>query len=210
MNQSDYLIIANGNFLKKEMLQKLLQDKIILALDGAADRLKDLSILPNIILGDFDSIKNLSEWKQNQSIQIIHAPDQNKTDLFKAIEYIDQLEAKSIHLVCGLSSSRVDHMLNNLRALRVFYQKNRPIYFYTDEQKIFFAKDELIRFSGKVGDIVGIMSFPKAEFTSEGLKYNGQHFPLNFGFSESVANTFAENKAIIAIKGEALIIQTIN
>src|SRR3989339_831821 len=135
---SEYLIVANGDFLSENLLQKLSDNKIILALDGAADRLKKLDIQPSIILGDFDSIENLEDWKKNSGIQIVHAPDQDKTDLFKALDYIKPFEPASIHLACAYSSSRMDHTLNNLRALRVFYQKNCPIYFYTEHQKIFF------------------------------------------------------------------------
>ena len=130
----------------------------------------------------------------------------DKTDLFKALDYIKPFEPASIHLACAYSSSRMDHTLNNLRALRVFYQKNCPIYFYTEHQKIFFAQNETLYLTGTIGDTVGIMSFPEAAFTSIGLTYNGHHFPLSFGFSESVANSFASTKAEIQIKGEALVI----
>ena len=92
--------------------------------------------------------------------------------------------------------------------MRVFYQQKRPIYFHTLTEVVRYLKDETLQVSGQIGDICGIFGFPSGSFSSKGLKYDGHHFPLTFGFSESVANEFAADTAILSINGEALFIKT--
>jgi len=219
-----FLIVANGEFLPVKQLLRLSKDKRIVALDHACERLLEINIVPDIIIGDFDSIRDKKRFKvnsleekdsifevriNNKAIQMVYCPDQNETDLFKAIRYIDTSGFKNIHIACAVSKERLDHLINNLRALRVFYQKKRPIYFYTNKEIARYVKDEMLAISGQIGSICGILGFPNGSFSSKGLKYDGNHFPLTFGFSESVANQLASEKAIITIKGEALFIQTI-
>ena len=218
-----FLIVADGEFISTPTLVKRAQNKVVVALDRASERLLDIGILPDIVIGDFDSIQDKQRWgidltKLNteqeftaqismKTVQMVYRPDQHETDFFKAIRYIDTLNPIDIHIVCALSSRRLDHLLNNIRALRVFYQKMRPIYFYTVVQKAFYVKNDTIHIDGKIGDTFGILGFPSACFSSKGLKYNGKKFPLTFGFSESVANQLVSQKAIIDIEGEALFIQ---
>jgi thiamine pyrophosphokinase len=220
-----FLIVADGEFLSTEQLLALARGKVIVALDHAGERLLDLNILPDIILGDFDSIREKERFGIDQltgndnaqyqvkingkSIQLVYRPDQDETDFFKAIRYIDMLDPADIYMACALSRNRLDHLINNLRSLRVFYQKKRPIYFYTKTQIARYIKDETIIATNQIGAICGIFGFPKAHFSSEGLKYNGNHFPLSFGFSESVANEFAAETAKITVMGEALFIQNL-
>src|SRR5262245_59554980 len=111
MNKN-YLIIANGVFLVKEIIKEAIVDKTILALDGAADKLKKLGIKPDIILGDFDSIENAYDWGIHATfkdmldsnipylgangITIVPSKNQALTDLIKAIHYCDKHGARSI------------------------------------------------------------------------------------------------------------------
>src|SRR5689334_14042058 len=123
---SNYAIIANGNFLTKEILLEAVKDRTIIALDGAADKLAALGLNPQLILGDFDSIspqaasywglkKTFSElsadtepYRGNQGVLIVPALNQNLTDLDKALHYCDQQNAKSIIILCA-TGARLDH-----------------------------------------------------------------------------------------------------
>ena len=66
----DYAIIANGNFLVEEILVEAVKGKIIIALDGAADKLARLGLNPHLILGDFDSISEPRASKE----PLLHFP----------------------------------------------------------------------------------------------------------------------------------------
>lgn len=108
-----YFLVANGFLLPSSIIREIAQESIIVALDGAANKLAGIGIKPNIIIGDFDSIEEDREvahlWgikkesgenvKESQSIfdepylgnfgvMIVPAKNQNYTDLQKALKFI--------------------------------------------------------------------------------------------------------------------------
>jgi thiamine pyrophosphokinase len=220
--RQSYVIVANGEFLSASTLSMLVKDKILIAADGAFERLLNIGLVPKIVIGDFDSITNKKKWKiqpltkgemeydievDGQLVKMAARPDQNQTDFFKSIEYVKTFEPLEIHLTCLFSEDRLDHALNNLRALRVFYSPNFAMYAYTDNQIMFYVKDSTVDLCGKTGDHCAVLGFPQAVFSSEGLRYNGNRYPLRFGFSESVSNELVDTTARVKIEGEALVIQ---
>jgi len=199
-----FLIIANGDFLSTDLIAKAAKDKRIVALDGAYNRLAALNILPDIVLGDFDSI---DQAVTNKAIEVIHAPDQHKTDLIKGIEYCDQQGAASISIICA-AGGRMDHHEAAMRSLRRAYRKDRPMCLHTEQQTIRFVKDESLIIMGKVGDKCGILAYPAAVMTSSGLRWDVRDYKLEFAFSDSTSNELSMPTAEIHISGEALIIMT--
>ena len=88
--QEPALIIANGESCSFELLGQLLEwSPFVVVLDSAIHRVMSLGIKIDVLLGDFDKDLNLIEIKQNQyPIEIIHTPDQDKTDLEKAFDFL--------------------------------------------------------------------------------------------------------------------------
>lgn len=218
-----FAIVANGSFLVREIIVEAVQDKIIVALDGASQKLALLNIMPQVILGDFDSLTdktmqhfgiknsfaaltlNDPPYQGANEIMIIPVKDQSKTDLQKGIAYCDQEGATSITLLCA-TGGRLDHQESILRTLRTAYKKERPIYLHTEQQTIRFAKDETIELNGKPGDKCGLLAYPEGRITSKGLEYEANDFKLQFGFSENTCNALVTNKAKVTVQGEALVI----
>ena len=219
----DFLIVAHGPGFPKNMLLEMAENKHIVALDGAADYLTTLGILPNSILGDFDSIKNTEYWGikktfhelkddakpylGNHGVQIIPAKNQDLTDLQKAIRFCSEKNAESIHIACA-TGGRHDHSIHNIRNLRSEYKEERPIYLHTETQTLQYLKDGKGKIAGRVNDYCGILAFPNGAFSSEGLEYGDKDnkFPLQFGFSESACNRLKAPVATIQVTGEVILI----
>ncbi|GAB4392943.1 MAG: thiamine diphosphokinase [Gammaproteobacteria bacterium] len=202
----NYLIIADGDYQSPQLIKTLMLNKTVIALDGSYSRLKNLDIKPDIVLGDMDTLQvDLQEL--SKITKVIKLPDQNTTDLQKAIIYCDQHNAEQIDIVCALGG-RVDHTLVNLRVLRKYYRKQRSIILHTDTQQMQFVRDQKITIHGKIGDYCAIMAFPQGQFSSHGLKYDVINFPLEFGESESACNQLASTQALLNIQGDALLITT--
>jgi thiamine pyrophosphokinase len=219
-----YVIVANGDFLPKQLIETISAGHILVALDGAAQHLRELDISPKIILGDFDSLdedtrvawgirqtfhdidNNSRSYTGNHDILIVPTKDQSKTDLVKAIHYCDIEGATAIMILCALGG-RVDHDEGAKRALRLEYKRTRPITLYTATQMLRFVSNETVHVTGKVGDMVGILGYPAAIFSSTGLTYNGDQTPLHFGY-DSICNSLQSPAASLIIQGEALLILT--
>ena len=82
-DQEPALIIANGASCNEELLGQLLEwSPLVVVLDSAIERVIDLNIKIDVVLGDFDRDFNPYELLKSQyPIEIVHTPDQNKTDL---------------------------------------------------------------------------------------------------------------------------------
>lgn len=222
MNKN-YLIVANGEFLPSEMIQDCARDKIIIALDGAVDRLTKINISPSIILGDFDSISESSRtfWGIQETfnqitddslvysgsfgVTIVPKKNQNFTELVKSIQYCDTQGADAIDIVCAMGR-RTDHIISNVRALKSEYKKERPLKIHTEKETLIYVKNSTIIIHGNPADYCGIFGFPSAKFSSKGLKYNGDVYPLMLGESESSSNELLTPEASINIEGEALLV----
>lgn len=205
--KKNWLIIANGEKVSKKQLHNFAQDKKILALDGAILSCLKKDIVPDIVLGDFDSLsfKQIHHWKKEYSIEFIHTPDQNATDLKKALNYLIPLSPHSV-IICQATGLRLDHSLYNLRLLKSNYHLFNNIALYTAREKVFFIHNQHFHLTATKPQPMALLGFPKALITSKGLKYNMEKWPLEFGLQESTSNYLIAPTADIIVEGDALLI----
>ena len=220
-NATNWTILANGPEMPTQELAKCWHYGKVVALDGAANRLRHLSFYPHVILDDFDSIEdpqywgiqktfceidqNASPYVGNFSVTIVPAKNQDYTDLEKGILYCDSQSAVAI-LIVQATGGRMDHTLGNLGLLRKHYRSNRTLIIETEHEQILFLKDSEIRIAKGEENACAIMGYPQALLTSIGLAYDCSEYLLKLGVQESVCNKLISSEATIAIQGEALII----
>ncbi len=76
-------ILANGEFpRKKQLLNELREAEFLIACDNSIRHLERHGILPDLIIGDLDSIH--PRFLKKYASRIIKIPDQNSNDLSKA------------------------------------------------------------------------------------------------------------------------------
>lgn len=221
LSNKEVAIVANGDFLDATILREATLGKIIVALDGAANRLQEINIKPDIILGDFDSINpqpfgivdtfatlenDEKPYTSQQGYFIVPAKDQKYTDLSKALIFCDRFGVHSITLLCALGG-RMDHHEGAIRSLRGHYRKERHMVMHTPIQSLSFIKNDQLTIHGKPGDKIGILAFPAGTVTTQGLEYEAENYALIFGFSENICNSMLSNQATISVHGEALIVR---
>lgn len=158
-------LFLNGE--KPKNIHSLEKYDAIYCTDGAFHFLEEVNIVPDLIIGDFDSIQNLPEHIEN-----IHTPDQNFTDFEKAIKIIIEKGFKSID-VFAANGMEQDHFLGNMTtALK--YRKKIKITFYDDNQTYYFIENKVV-LNNVMNKKVSLFPFPKAKtVVSKGLMY-----PLN-------------------------------
>ena len=111
MKKEKIILILNGNLLIKKNFKKFLKNyNSIICTDGGANKIIDLGIEPNYILGDMDSIdkKNLKKYSQN----IIKLKNQDYNDLHKALLWAKEQNIKKIDII-GIDGKRLDHTIGN-------------------------------------------------------------------------------------------------
>jgi len=203
----DWLIIANGATLSTKQLKSFQKSKKIIALDGAALPCIREGIIPDIVLGDFDSLDRslIDRLAKKYDIEFIYLPDQNSTDLEKSFYYILDYKPKSIS-VCQATGLRLDHSIHNLRLLRRIHSQISDVTIYTEMEKVQFIRDKTIIISAEHNEPIALLAFPEAIVTSKGLKFDMNNTLLKFAERESTSNHLVNGSARIKIKGEILLI----
>ena len=100
------------------IINQITNSDFIIAVDGSANKLFDLKIIPDVIIGDLDSLQNI----ENKDIELIEAPDQNKTDFRKTLEWCIEKNILNISIF-GISGESEDHFLGNYYTLSDFGEK---------------------------------------------------------------------------------------
>jgi thiamine pyrophosphokinase len=183
-----------------------LERDLIIALDGAVNKLLDSAIIPNYIVGDMDAApREIVKSLAAQGSLVVQIDDQNSTDLDKGINYADELGATSIDIVNALGG-RMDHTLYNVRILKKYYRNNRRIIIHEHDELLEYYADCELEVEGNIDSPFSIMSSPEVTVSSRGLKYNMEGLKLSYGARESSCNGLAEQHAEIRLIGGALII----
>lgn len=141
-DQEPALIIANGASCQPELLGQLLEwSPLVVVLDSAIERVIHLDIKIDVLLGDFDRDFDPEVYKTKQyPLEIVHTPDQNKTDLEKALDYLIERKIPSVNIVWA-TGKRADHTITNLTNI-VRYRDLIKIVILDDHSKIFLLPNK--------------------------------------------------------------------
>jgi len=163
------IICLNGNLPEKAFFRKILEKNIpIIGVDGGANLLHNMSIIPDFIVGDMDSCRDLSKFPKSK---IIIIDDQNYTDFEKAIRFA-QNHGIDNSLVLGINGGEIDHVINNVNTF-VRYAKEFDMWFYdvpnTGESKLGGIIKNDIELSIPKETTISIFSFDDGKVTTEGM-----------------------------------------
>jgi thiamine pyrophosphokinase len=189
--QEPALIIANGAECSEMLLGQLLEwSPFVMVLDKAIYRVLERGIKVDVLLGDFDPGIDLEALRQRQfPLDIVHTPDQEKTDLEKGIEYLIEKGHTAANIVWA-TGLRADHTLNNLSSLAK-YKDRITLVMLDDWSKIFCLKPTYEQWF-EAGTNISLMPVGQVDnVTSSGLKYNLEHEALELGVRTSSSNQAA-------------------
>ncbi|MEC9490234.1 MAG: thiamine diphosphokinase, partial [Halanaerobiales bacterium] len=122
MSKKRVLLILNGELdLDENDLKQIIKeqeiDKII-AVDGGANKARKLNIIPDLIIGDLDSItKKNKKFYRKKDLEMIEYPvEKDQTDSEIAVDYCLKNGFEELYLTAALGG-RIDQQLANLNLL---------------------------------------------------------------------------------------------
>jgi thiamine pyrophosphokinase len=209
-DQEPALIIANGLECNTELLGQLLEwSPYVIVLDSAMERVIDLGIKVDVLLGDFDRNFDAQFYKETHfPIEIVHTPDQNKTDLQKAFDFLIEKGHKAVNVVWA-TGKRADHTLNNLSTL-ASYRNELKIVLFDDHSKVFLLSNSFKKWYPKDA-IISLIPLGKVDdITTENLFYPLQNESLELGYRTGSSNHVIEDGVVTIThqKGNLLLIES--
>lgn len=206
------LIVTGGN-VNTEFLKKILEKnkfETIIAADKGLEALNKINVMPNYIIGDFDSVnKTTLNQYENKNIEITYLkPEKDFTDTHMAIKLAIEKRAKHITII-GATGTRMDHTLANIHALNEALQNNVPTEIINENNRIMLInkKAKLIKNTNYKYVSIIPLTTKITGVTLKGFKYNIENATINLGESIGVSNEQIEQEALIEIKeGIAILI----
>jgi len=208
MKPKTAFLLADGAPLPRALRDRLRRGTFTIAIDGAAELARKEGWRPDLITGDFDSVKpaTLRHFKR-LAVEILPTPDQDHTDLEKALAHATAfMDLRSI-VIAQAMGSRLDHSLGNLSILKRFHAKAREITLYTETERVRYAEDQSLTFKGKRGRRIAVIPFPAARVSSRGLAFEMKKLDLALGLRESISNAAKSSSVMLTVKGGALVIE---
>jgi thiamine pyrophosphokinase len=209
------VIFANGVLTDLEAARGLLQaDDYLIAADGGARHLLKMGILPEIVIGDLDSIdEDILFDLTSAEVEIKqYSEDKDETDLELALGYAVELRPSAI-LIVGALGGRFDQTIANLSILTDPTLPGIDIRMDDGVEEVFFLKASAanggqVQVQGRSGDIVSLIPWrgPVEAVHTEGLRWPLYGETLFSDKSRGISNEMVKNDASIRIQSGLLLI----
>lgn len=205
------LIVTGGNVNIKFLKEYLEENKFnaIIAVDKGLEALDKIEIIPNYIIGDFDSInKEILKQYENRNIPITYLkPEKDFTDTHMALKLAIKIRSSKITII-GAIGTRIDHSLANIHILKEALENGIEAQIVDEYNKIFLLnkginlnKDLNYRYIS----LIPLTNMVEG-ITLEGFKYKLENANLNIGESIGISNEQLLETANIKIKSGILIV----
>ncbi|MBI5822977.1 MAG: thiamine diphosphokinase [Chloroflexi bacterium] len=207
------IIFANGDLPNPQKARTLLRpDDFILCADGGTRHALALGLIPNLVIGDLDSITEEERRKMDEAgVGFVCFPaDKNETDLELAIQHALTLESDQILILAALGG-RMDQTLANIALLSHSSLVTRNLRITDSVEELFFCRDQ-VQVEGRSGDIVSLIPWGRevhGVFT-ENLRWHLHHETLYPDKTRGISNEMTADVATVSIiSGLLLIVHTL-
>lgn len=203
------LIVCSGSISDYFHYEKYFRRaEFVICVDGGAKYLRNLGIVPDVLVGDLDSISNEDlEYFKSLNIEIIKYPTQkDMTDAEIAVDYAVDKGFTEIIIIGGIGT-RLDHSLANILLVKklldkgikgILVNENNEITMIKDIIEIEREKDVKVSLLPLTGVVEGI--------TTKGLFYPLKGEDIEMGSSRGVSNEFKDDVAEVSIKNGILMV----
>lgn len=187
-----------------EIPHGLADGALVIAADGGYTALCAQGIMPDVLVGDFDSLGSMP-----QGIEIIGYPaEKDDTDTGLAVNLALERGCGEI-LLFGAAGGRTDHTLANIQLLTALSRRGISAVMYGAEESFFAVTDGSLTVSAEEGATVSVfcMGETASGVTLTGMKYPLDRATLTCEYPIGVSNiTLGENACVSVKKGTLLVI----
>ena len=208
------VIISNGKVKIPEFFIKLIKKSdYIIAANGGSKHAKNFGLIPDLIIGDLDSIskKDYVYFQKKGSDFRKFDPIKDKTDVQIAIEYVIEFGFKEILLLC-VFGDRIDHIIANIFLLIKVVEAGIRVKIVDEYNEIFLIQN-FGTIKGKIGDTVSLIPLTETVSGIEltGLKFHPKDGRLMMIDTLGISNILIKKVATIRIdNGKLLVIKPNN
>ena len=208
------VLILTGGYIDDDFAELYIKNyrpHYIIAADRGMEFCRRRGIVPDCIVGDFDSANEETVAYFHQIPQIIwkqFCPKKDETDTELALMTAFEHQASEIHLV-GATGTRLDHVLGNIRLLQKALMRDIPAYIIDTNNRISLTDGvKKIEKKEQYGKYVSILPFGTTvkNITLKGLLYPLEHARLYNDNTLGISNEITEDTAVIELEEGIVIV----
>lgn len=197
---------------RTELLTEIGKNDLVIAADGGLDHAKEMGISPDVLVGDFDSLKledNELKALVKKGIEVVKYPaEKDETDTEIAVKLAIQKNCDEIILLGAAGGKRIDHMIANIGLLSYAAECGKQAYMFDGRSSLTVVKEGIIIFDASCSGNLSVFAFGGAAegVSEEGLKYSLQNARLAPNVSLGASNHFTGKASRVSVKRGSLLI----
>ncbi|HYH04128.1 MAG TPA: thiamine diphosphokinase [Bacillota bacterium] len=196
------LLVAGGplsfNQLKTELAAN---PDLLVAADAGGKYLLEVGAVPDILIGDFDSLEAeaLAQYSVSGTTLLRFPPQKDQTDLELALEYAIKNGVNSVRILGGLGR-RIDHTLANIGLLQLAWESGVAACLVDETQELQLTGN-CITVNARPDWAVSLIPLTPVVkgVTTAGLKYPLKNARLHSTATRGIHNEFAAGEAKITV-----------
>jgi thiamine pyrophosphokinase len=201
-------VVAGSSLTAQLDAAALASADLLVAVDGGAETLARVGLVPGLLVGDLDSITiRTREALEVQGVEVALLPTaKDETDTEAALRLVMERGADDITVYGALGGPRLDHLVGNLLLLSSPWLAAARVRMVDDWHEAFLAKGDST-FSGERSDTVSLLPLtPRVEDVwTEGLLYPLVYEPLSQSATRGVSNAMTGGTARVT-HGEGVLL----
>jgi thiamine pyrophosphokinase len=173
---------------------------LLVAVDGGANALARVDVLPGVLVGDLDSVSPLVKTAlQDRGVELVLLPIAKEvTDTEAALRLVVERGANDIIVLGALGGPRLDHLVGNLFLLTAEWLAGCRVRLVDERHEVLLAAGDIM-LEGEQGDAVSLLPLTPevTQVYTNGLLYPLAGDTLRRAATRSLSNTMTGSKARI-------------
>ena len=204
-------VISGGQVLDLALLHAKLKahgGAEVICADGGARHLPSHGLIPDVIIGDMDSLDPEKEkYFEERGSRIIRRPkEKEETDTQLALEYALTMNPEEVWIF-GALGGRIDHTLANISLLVLSAKKGVRTKLIDEWCEVFLVTGSSV-IEGEAGQTVSLLPLSSrvTGITLEGFAYPLKDGTMEVGIPYGVSNRLLEGRGVISVAAGYLLV----
>ena len=180
------------------------KEDYVIAADGGWLACLKAGVTPNLLLGDFDSLRDVPEFPNMVRLPV----EKDDTDMMAAVKKGLEMGEREFHIYGGLGGDRTDHTMANFQMLCYLTRFGAQGWLYGKEEQFTAIRDGEIQFPAQKDGILSVFCMGE---DAQGVSIRGAYYPLEDGtlhwdVALGVSNHFKGEPVTVSVRKGCLLL----
>ncbi len=199
-------IFTGGPVHSENITLSVEKDALTIAADAGLNTARTLGVIPDIVVGDYDSLGHIPDVPRDTEI-ITHPAEKDATDTQLAVDVALTRGATDIVIIGGLGG-RLDHTLSNIAILEDLHDKHVHAVVEDGQNRVRILRNDSTILPASSYTYISLIAL---DTRVKGVEIDGVKYPLKGKtltrtYQYAVSNEITGNCCFIAVRKGALLI----